>query len=85
MCAWWETVFVAGIEAIPLAGKAYNIVKGMAADDTGNNEESKKQWAEFGFLDLLPWSYTCVAALTVVICGELLKVTLSAAFSAATQ
>ena len=43
MCVWWETVFVAGIEAIPLAGKAYNIVKGTAAELTGNNEEAKSR------------------------------------------
>ena len=70
MCAWWETAFVAGIEAIPLVGKIYNIVKGTAADLTGNHEEAKRQWAEFGFLDVLPWSSSCVAELTVKVCCE---------------
>ena len=71
MCAWWDTVLDAGIEAIPLVGKVYNIVKGTAAKFAGDHEEAEKNWAEFGFLGLLPWSSgsSCDAE-TVTACCE---------------
>ena len=58
----------AGIEAIPLVGKVYNIVKGTAAKFAGDHEEAEKNWAEFGFLDLLPWSSSCVAETAQTCC-----------------